>query len=160
VICDDGVHCTNDTCNPETGVCVYMPDVTNGVPEACDEVDNDCDGEVDEDFDLASDVANCGACGRACAPTNTRMVSCEAGECMADCAPAFGNCDGDAANGCEASLTSEPYCGGCDPPCPKGTWCPIALALARLYQTRIPEAPASVAAADTCAYDLRRYRAR
>lgn len=36
------------------------------VPETCDGVDNDCDGSTDEDFDLTSDPANCGACGHVC----------------------------------------------------------------------------------------------
>ena len=51
--------------------------------ETCDRVDNDCDGEIDEDFDLNSDLENCGACGHACEPGNT----CRFGLCVeADCA--------------------------------------------------------------------------
>ena len=38
--------------------------------EVCDGRDNDCDGMVDEGFDLTSDPRNCGACGTACAPAN------------------------------------------------------------------------------------------
>jgi hypothetical protein len=34
--------------------------------ETCNGLDDDCDGETDEDFDLTSDEANCGACGSAC----------------------------------------------------------------------------------------------
>ncbi|RMH45090.1 MAG: lipoprotein receptor, partial [Deltaproteobacteria bacterium] len=34
-------------------------------PEVCDGRDNDCDGDVDEDFNLMADPANCGACGNA-----------------------------------------------------------------------------------------------
>ncbi len=34
--------------------------------ERCDNLDNDCNGNVDETFDLATDPLNCGACGAAC----------------------------------------------------------------------------------------------
>ncbi|MGB0679207.1 MAG: hypothetical protein ACPGUV_06055 [Polyangiales bacterium] len=37
-----------------------------GALESCNGFDDDCDGEVDEDFDLASDAAHCGVCGFAC----------------------------------------------------------------------------------------------
>jgi len=35
--------------------------------EICDVVDNNCDGVIDEGFDLTSDPANCGSCSNACA---------------------------------------------------------------------------------------------
>ncbi len=56
--------------------CTPSPD---GV-EACDGADNDCDGEVDEGFDLGADAANCGACGRSCVIANA-FAACEAGQC-------------------------------------------------------------------------------
>lgn len=34
--------------------------------EICDAVDNDCDGETDEGFDLSSNPNHCGECGRSC----------------------------------------------------------------------------------------------
>ncbi len=48
------------------------------MPETCDGRDNDCDGVVDEDFDLSSDPRNCGNCGRNCPPG---MV-CRGGQCV------------------------------------------------------------------------------
>ncbi|MCC7540296.1 MAG: hypothetical protein IT379_29020 [Deltaproteobacteria bacterium] len=36
-------------------------------PESCNDLDDDCDGDRDEDFDRASDADHCGVCGRACA---------------------------------------------------------------------------------------------
>ncbi|MCB9543387.1 MAG: hypothetical protein H6703_13190, partial [Myxococcales bacterium] len=42
------------------------PPLCAPVDELCDAIDNDCDGAIDEDFDLASDPAHCGSCGRQC----------------------------------------------------------------------------------------------
>ena len=44
----------------------------------CDGLDNDCDMEVDEDFDLQTDRDNCGACNNQCGDEE----ACEAGECV------------------------------------------------------------------------------
>lgn len=53
-----------------------------GATELCDGADNDCDGTVDEGFDLLSDPLNCGDCGISCddgiACTND---VCQAGVC-------------------------------------------------------------------------------
>ena len=50
------------------------------VEETCDQRDNDCDGRVDEDFDLERDRENCGACGQICNP----LVPCAASRCQDD----------------------------------------------------------------------------
>jgi hypothetical protein len=50
--------------------------------ELCNGVDDTCDGQVDEGFDLTTDVANCGACGRTCAGgTLCRASTCVEGRC-------------------------------------------------------------------------------
>ncbi|MCA9540773.1 MAG: SUMF1/EgtB/PvdO family nonheme iron enzyme, partial [Myxococcales bacterium] len=69
--------------------------------ERCDGADNDCDGRVDEDFDLTSDAAHCGACDRDCNALNAAGF-CEGGECqVTGCAEGFVDLDGEAETGCE-----------------------------------------------------------
>jgi len=68
--------------------------------------------------DPETDVANCGACGNACAPG----VACVAGAC--ECGPARASCDG----AC-VELGSDPAnCGGCGRACDPGTVCSTSAA--------------------------------
>ncbi|MFK7989509.1 MAG: hypothetical protein AB8I08_26065 [Sandaracinaceae bacterium] len=61
-------------------------------PEECNDMDDDCDGRVDEDFDLETDITRCGSCTTACdAPNGT--PSCVAGECRYACFDDYRNCD-------------------------------------------------------------------
>ena len=85
--------------------------------EQCNGEDDDCDGAVDESFDLRTDLANCGECGRAC--TNAfGTAACVAGECtVGACDAARDDCDGDPTNGCEADLTRPASCGACETQC-------------------------------------------
>ncbi|HEY8431592.1 MAG TPA: hypothetical protein VIL20_24600, partial [Sandaracinaceae bacterium] len=86
--------------------------------ERCNSVDDDCDGAVDEGFDLETDVLHCGACFHTCS-THHATPACMGGTCtIASCEDGFGDCDGDAANGCEADFASSIFhCGGCGRPC-------------------------------------------
>ena len=48
--------------------------------EACNSIDDNCDGRVDETFSLTDDSLNCGKCGQACAVGLQRVAgSCDAG---------------------------------------------------------------------------------
>ncbi len=81
--------------------CEYRCAPTNGGVEACDATDNDCDGEVDEGYDLQTDGRNCGACGERCLFPNA-APACAAGQCVVeDCTPGFVDLDGQRDNGCE-----------------------------------------------------------
>jgi hypothetical protein len=50
--------------------------------EACNQLDDDCDGVVDNGYDLMSDTRHCGTCNKLCAqPT----VICCKGVCSRNC---------------------------------------------------------------------------
>ena len=69
--------------------------------ERCDSVDNNCNGTTDEGFNLATDPANCGMCGRTCSFANA-AAGCTASTCvMGTCNPNFYNLNGSTADGCE-----------------------------------------------------------
>ncbi|MFO0603598.1 MAG: hypothetical protein U0324_10515 [Polyangiales bacterium] len=74
---------------------------------------------------LASSTSHCGMCNRACASPPNATPRCVEGGCSFTCAANFGDCDRNAANGCETSLlTSATSCGSC------GTACSLANATA------------------------------
>lgn len=85
--------------------------------ETCNELDDNCNGKIDEDFDLQNDADNCGRCGTACTLDNADST-CSAGKCeISLCTSDFADCDKNATTGCEADLTSDATCGGCNTKC-------------------------------------------
>jgi hypothetical protein len=71
--------------------------------EICDLLDNDCDGTPDEDFDLQSDVAHCGACNSPCDLANA-TPACNGGQCVIEaCDEGFEDFDRRVATGCECN---------------------------------------------------------
>ncbi len=82
----------------------------------------DCDGNGANgcERNLDADPASCGRCGNACpTPAGSQSILCGAGVCGFSCRPGLGNCDGDAANGCETDVqTNVAHCGACDAACP------------------------------------------
>jgi hypothetical protein len=98
--------------------------------ESCNGVDDDCNGKVDETFDLQTDRANCGACGMACTGTdvccagkcvNTQEDENNCGACGAAHACASGStcCKGM----CVDTMQDDTSCGACGTPCATGTTC-------------------------------------
>ncbi len=73
------------------------------------------------EVDTNTTPAHCGMCGRACSLANA-TAGCAAGGCtIASCNPGFGNCDGNASNGCETALNSVSNCGMCGRACSGAT---------------------------------------
>jgi hypothetical protein len=84
-----------------------------------------CDGNDANgcETDLRSSLAHCGACAIRCAGIGG-TPACIAGSCRITCDTGRGNCDGDAANGCETDLQTAPaHCGACGSACPAGQSC-------------------------------------
>ncbi len=83
----------------------------------------DCDMNAANgcEVDLRVNTAHCGRCGAACTAPTGRTATCVAGACAVSmtCSPATrGDCDNNAANGCEVDLqTSASHCGACGRPC-------------------------------------------
>ena len=104
-----GEECRGQDCNQSN------PDVYEGAPEVCDGVDNDCDLELDEGFDLLADSSNCGRCGVVCSIANA-AASCHAGLCVVSaCLEGFADCNSDGEDGCETDLSVPELCGVCGP---------------------------------------------
>ncbi len=113
-VCADGVMACNGAmeiaCDGPSPVAV----------EACDTADDDCDGNIDEAFDLTSDEANCGECGHACSDGQTccdsACVSTNADD--SNCGACGTTCEG--ANVCCQGMCRPPTaaeCTGCPTDC-------------------------------------------
>ncbi|MDB4960735.1 MAG: Myxococcales trans domain protein [Myxococcales bacterium] len=131
-------HCTLSTCTFNGAVdcatgysdangmqadgCEYQCTPSNGGVEACDVIDNDCDGRVDETFTLSSDPNNCGRCGLTCQFPHA-SASCAASMCTfnpaTDCAAGFVDVNGVRIDGCEyqCTPTGMELCDGADNDC-------------------------------------------
>ena len=97
----------------DTGPCDSLAGV-----EACNGADDDCDGMIDEDFDLDTDPENCGGCSAACgAGVANGAAGCVGGTCTPDCNPGFGDCDATYSTGCEADLSDPANCSACGMAC-------------------------------------------
>lgn len=102
VVCSGGI-CAIEKCKADVGDC-------NSVfGDGCEQ-------------ELASDVNNCGSCGRNCSGANVASRSCSDGLCNSTCKLGFGNCVQPAGeandNGCETDVKGQVVsCGGCGNNC-------------------------------------------
>lgn len=84
----------------------------------------DCDGDTSNGCERSvRSVTDCGMCDRPCAPAHA-AADCSGGQCThGACDTGFGDCDGNAENGCETALTSSDHCGSCGTSCGAGVAC-------------------------------------
>jgi hypothetical protein len=81
---------------------------------------SDCNKNASDgcEVKVASDPANCGACGVKCPPALNAAVSCTNAQCGYSCNQGWNDCDGLPFNGCESNpLTDPKNCGACGKPC-------------------------------------------
>ncbi len=109
----EGGFCKVETCAPGwldlddqvTNGCEYQCTPSNGGVEICDDLDNDCNGQVDELFTKNTDKFNCGTCNDVCTFANAEP-GCANSICFLDhCLVGFHDLDAMAANGCEYQCT-------------------------------------------------------
>ncbi len=111
----DGGTGDGNATTPDAEVCV-----PRGPDNTCNELDDDCNGTIDDDFDKQQDPANCGTCGNRCTAPNAQ-VQCVTGACQfIDCLPGFVDLDPNTP-GCEYACPIFPPgsedCNGVDEDC-------------------------------------------
>lgn len=126
----DPDHCgdCDTSCPTDTGAAPLCMSGTCRL--ACDALWGDCNGDLGRsggdgcESTLATDAANCGACGRTCS-FPAAVTGCAAGACtIASCDAGFDDCDGARDNGCEAELADDPMnCGACGTVCGTNEGC-------------------------------------
>ena len=97
-----GICATGTTqCVDGAVVCVQT---NQSQPETCNGVDDDCDGVVDNGFDLQTDVNNCGGCGQSCTASANATASCVGGHCEVTCNAGFTLCNGACVTTCDPAM--------------------------------------------------------
>ncbi len=102
------------TLTEDVDVQVAMDSQTMGMDAVCGDREVLCNNIC---RNTQTDPENCGSCGQSCAAELPGSV-CTRGRCIpGGCAAGMGDCDGNQANGCEASLSTLANCGACGRAC-------------------------------------------
>jgi hypothetical protein len=137
----DPAHC--GTCPNRCAVANGTPACTAGAcaVAACAAGFANCDGAVGNgcEADLAN-PATCGTCTNRCVAPANATSTCLGAVCGFACGADFGNCDGNAANGCERNLANgdASNCGRCGGEC--GLARAVSACVARVCQVESCEA--------------------
>ncbi len=123
--CEANLHADVDHCGACGEICAPFqstPACVDGTCTiaACRPPWGDCNGAVSDgcETDLTSSLEHCGGCGSLCAPPHADGVCIDGNCAIALCDFGYADCDGLAANGCEANLLEdEAHCGGCGASC-------------------------------------------
>jgi hypothetical protein len=85
----------------------------------CDDSYDNCDGNASNGCEQKVDsLSDCGSCGTRCDKPAHATAACRDGSCGVDaCDSGWGDCNGDAADGCEQQLDDPAHCGACDSTC-------------------------------------------
>lgn len=114
----DGIR--KDLTNPRSDISF---DACRAIPEACNNVDDNCDTQIDEGFDKLNDPLYCENCkGCAWLLAKNAYPGCNEGKCaIKNCIMGYYNADGDIENGCEYPCipTGVEICDGIDNDCNK-----------------------------------------
>ncbi len=113
-VCGRACAPTNATGSCAMGACSIV---------TCSAGFGDCDGSATTgcETDTRATPAHCGGCGAACPARAHASSTCAAATCGILCSAGFGDCDGDATNGCETDLsTTVAHCGRCGGACASG----------------------------------------
>ena len=104
--CGTGVCMWGKTACDADGDELICTTEVNATTETCNGIDDDCDGETDEDFELQTSLTDCGACGEACGPlTNAYGWECVNGGCLVtECADGWRDANGLGSDGCEFEI--------------------------------------------------------
>jgi hypothetical protein len=91
-----------------------------GVDDQCNEIDDDCDGVIDQAFNKQSDPSHCGTCNHRCVGAGA-LQTCQSGQCVfVACQPGFADLDNDPLT-CEYQCPLFPTiaedCNGVDDDC-------------------------------------------
>ena len=112
--CGDRCVRANATGTCRSGLCAVA---------TCDANFGDCDGDPSNGCEVNTQTSpsHCGMCGSACPAPPNAVATCAGATCGFTCAAGFGDCDGDASNGCEVDLRVTPsHCGACGNACSSG----------------------------------------
>jgi hypothetical protein len=123
--CQTGCQTAADCPKPDAGgaidCCNHICADLDSDGKNCGKCGTDCGNEsccAGKCSDVTTDLTNCGLCGNACMGKNA-MWSCKTSMCnVTMCSQGFGDCNGSASDGCEATLATDPNnCGGCNMKC-------------------------------------------